>query len=70
VAGKKRKISFGPGYEYDSDKTFEENWKAMNLYYAKLGSEAIEMPSEKDEEIDKLFEKMLPQLEKSLSRTP
>ena len=59
----KKRVLFGTGYEYDINKTREENWKAMKAYYAKLGIDVGEMPPD-DGEIDKLFKDITPQLDK------
>jgi len=62
----KKRVLFGPGYEYDYNKTQEENWDAMKTYYAKYGIEIGEMPPN-DDDIDKLFEEMTPQFDKMIS---
>ena len=46
----KKKLLFGPDYEYDYKKSPEENWKAAKAFYAKKGIDIGEMPelTEKD----------------------
>jgi len=55
MANEKQVVSFGPGYEYDPDKTPDENEKAMKAYYAKIGVEIEELPEKDKEEIKKLI---------------
>jgi len=62
----KKRVLFGTGYEYDNDKTREENWDAMKIYYAKYGFDIGEMPPDNGE-IDKLFEDMMPQFDKMIN---
>jgi hypothetical protein len=48
MAEKNPFISFGAGYEKDPTKTAEENFKAMQTYYAKKGIKISDMtPEEK-----------------------
>ena len=64
--GGNKRVLFGPGYEYDGNKTQEENWEAMKAYYAKYGIEIGEMPPH-DSETDKLLEEMKPQFDRILN---
>jgi len=54
----KKKLLFGPDYEYDYKKSPEENWKAAKSFYAKKGIDIGVMPkfTENDfSELDKVL---------------
>ena len=52
----KRVIHTGPGYQYDENKTAEENWELAKVYYKKIGTDIGDFPKE---EIDKLMKEEL-----------
>ena len=63
MAENKKRLNFGPGYQYDHNKTQEENRAAMKLYYAKQGEDIKDLTKEEEAELDELFDSMLPDLE-------
>jgi len=62
----KRKIYFGRGWNYDSNKTHEENWEDLRKYHYKhYGTDIGEMPPENKED-EEWIKKMMPELDKMI----
>jgi len=53
-----KKLLFGPDFNYDYNKSEEENWKAAKAFYAKKGIDIGEMPEFTDKDLEKI-EKVL-----------
>jgi tryptophan synthase alpha subunit len=55
-------ISFGQGYEYDPEKSSEENFKSMQKYYAKKGIIVNDLTPEEKKELIEFANKIIPEL--------
>jgi hypothetical protein len=66
MAKNKKRLNFGPGYQYDDSKSHEENVKAMKAYYAKRGEIVKDLTPEEKSENKRILEEMRPEIERML----
>lgn len=66
MSDEKTFADLGPGFERDPNKTDEENFKAMQAYYAKRGIKVSDMTPEEKKMYEEKAEKIEAELRKLL----